>query len=136
MQLVAIRAASGLPGVKNVPTQLLKAPEHSLNMAMASNFYSTGLDVFFRPRSVAVIGATEKIGHVGRAIVWNLLSTPFNGTIYAVNPTRISVLGVRSYPSIAAVPESIDLAVVATPAESVPAIIQDCSSAGVRGAII
>ncbi|HEY3453815.1 MAG TPA: bifunctional acetate--CoA ligase family protein/GNAT family N-acetyltransferase [Bryobacteraceae bacterium] len=117
-------------------TQRLNVLGHSINVATASNLYGSGLDVFFRPRSVAIIGATEKTGHVGRAIVWNLLSTPFNGIIYPVNPKRSSVLGVRSYPSIASVPEPVDLAIITTPAESVPAIIQECSSAGVRGAII
>ena len=52
-----------------------------------------GLSVFFSPKSVAVIGATEKAGHVGRAILWNLISSPFGGTVYPVNPKRAAVLG-------------------------------------------
>src|SRR4051812_38270646 len=94
------------------------------------------LDVFFKPRSVALIGATEKPDHVGRAILWNLLSSPFGGTIYPVNPKRAAVLGVKSYGAIGDVPERVDLAIIATPAASVPAIIRDCADAGVRGGIV
>jgi len=94
------------------------------------------LDVFFRPKSVAVIGATGKAGHVGRAILWNLISSPFAGTVYPVNPNRHAVLGIRAYPSILAVPERVDLAVIVTPAESVPEVMRECAEAGTAGAVI
>jgi acetyltransferase len=94
------------------------------------------LDIFFKPKSVAVIGATEKAGHVGRAILWNLISSPFGGTVYPVNPKRAAVLGIRAHPSVSAVPERIDLAVVVTPAESVPQVMRECADAGVAGAVI
>jgi acetyltransferase len=94
------------------------------------------LDVFFKPRSVAVIGATEKAGHVGRAILWNLISSPFGGTVYPVNSNRRAVLGIRAYPSVSAIPERIDLAVLAVPAKSVPQVMRECASAGVAGAVI
>jgi acetyltransferase len=94
------------------------------------------LDAIFAPRAVAVIGATEKSGSVGRAVLWNLVSHPFGGTVYPVNPGRTNVLGIRSYPTIDAVPEPVDLAVVVTPASSVPEVIRDCVSAGVKGAVI
>ncbi len=94
------------------------------------------LDVFFRPKCVAVIGATERPGSVGRTLFWNLLSNPFGGTVYPVNPKRASVLGVKAYPSVAALPERPDLAVIAIPAPAVPSAVRDCASAGVRGAII
>ncbi len=94
------------------------------------------LDAIFAPRSVAVIGATEKPGSVGRAILRNLVSNPFGGTVYPVNPHRPSVLGIKAYPTIGAVPESVDLAVVATPARVVPSVIAECVAAGASGAII
>ncbi len=94
------------------------------------------LDAIFAPKSVAVIGATEKAGSVGRTIVWNLLSNPFGGTVYPVNPKRSNILGIKAYPSIAAVPDRVDLAVIVTPAPTVPGIIGECVDAGVRGAII
>ena len=56
------------------------------------------LDAIFSPRAVAVIGASEKAGSVGRSILWNLIGSPFGGTVYPVNPKRPNVLGIRSYP--------------------------------------
>ena len=94
------------------------------------------LDVFFRPESVAVIGATENPGSVGRTVLWNLISSPFGGTVFPVNPRRPSVLGIKAYPSIKAVPERTDLAVVVTPAPTIPGIIRECVEAGVRAAIV
>ena len=104
--------------------------------AVAASGRQHGLDVFFKPRAVAVIGATGKAGHVGRAILWNLISSPFGGTVYPVNSKRAAVLGIRAYPSIKAVPEHVELAVVATPAASVEAVIRECAQVGVRGAVI
>ncbi len=94
------------------------------------------LDAIFKPKSVAVIGATEKEGSVGRTILWNLISSQFGGTVFPVNPKRSSVLGIRAYPSVAAIPEQVDLAVIVTPAPSVPGIIGECVDAGVPGAIV
>ena len=94
------------------------------------------LDVFFAPKTVAVIGATENAGSVGRTILWNLLTSPFGGTVFPVNPKRPSVLGVKAYKHISEVPEPVDLAVIVTPAATVPAIVHDCAGQGVRGAIV
>jgi acetyltransferase len=94
------------------------------------------LDVFFAPRTVAVIGATEANGSVGRTLLWNLLSSPFGGAVFPVNPKRSSVLGIKAYPTINAVPESVDLAVIVTPALSVPGIVGECTDGGVKGAIV
>ena len=94
------------------------------------------LDVFFQPESVALIGATENPGSVGRTVLWNLISTPFGGTVYPVNPKRPSVLGIRAYPNIAAVPEKVDLVVVTTPAKTIPGIIRECVQTGVKAAVV
>ncbi len=94
------------------------------------------LEAIFSPKNVAVIGATENPGSVGRTILWNLISNPFGGTVFPVNPKRASVLGIKAYPNIAAVPELVDLAVVVTPAPTVPGVIKECVEAGVKGAII
>lgn len=94
------------------------------------------LDVIFSPRNVAVIGATETPNSVGRTLLWNLISNPFGGTVFPVNPKRPSVLGIKAYRSIKDVPEKVDLAVIVTPSPSVPGIISECVDAGVRGAII
>ncbi len=94
------------------------------------------LDALFAPQSVAVIGATEKVGSVGRNILRNLITSPFGGTVFPIHPSRPSVLGIKAYASISAVPEAVELAVIATPAPTVPEIIKECAQAGVRGAII
>jgi acetyltransferase len=94
------------------------------------------LDMIFNPKSVAVIGATEREGSVGRTIIWNLMTNAFGGTIFPVNPQRPSILGIKAYPSIEAIPEKVDLAVIVTPAKTVPGIVRECVAAGVKGAII
>ena len=94
------------------------------------------LDVFFSPKTVAVIGATETANTVGRTILWNLVSNPFGGTVFPINPKRPSVLGVKAYKHISEVPEQVDLAVIVTPAASVPGIVHDCGEEGVKAAIV
>lgn len=94
------------------------------------------LDAIFIPKTVAVIGATEKPGSVGRTLLWNLITNPFGGTVFPINPQRHSVLGIKAYPTILDAPEKIDLAVIVTPAQTVPQIISDCVNAGIKGAII
>jgi acetyltransferase len=94
------------------------------------------LDAIFAPRNVAVIGATDKAGSVGRTILWNLIGSPFGGAVFPVNPKRPSVLGIKAYPSIAAVPDAVDLAVIVTPAPTVPAVVRECVAAGAKGAIV
>ncbi len=92
------------------------------------------LHAFFAPRSVAVIGATENPGSVGRAVMENLLA--FSGHVYPVNPKRATILGRAAFPSIAAVRAPVDLAVIVTPATSVPGVIRESAAAGVRSAVI
>jgi acetyltransferase len=94
------------------------------------------LDPIFRPRSVAVFGASASPGSVGAILMRNLLGNPFGGGVYPVNPKRRTVLGVHCYPDLASVPEPIDLAVIATPAPTVPALVADCAARGVPAAII
>ena len=94
------------------------------------------MDALFAPQSVAVIGATEKAGSVGRSILRNLITSPFGGTVFPIHPSRPSVLGIKAYQNIAAVPEAVELAVIATPAPTVPGIIKECVQAGVQAAII
>ena len=94
------------------------------------------LDAIFRPETVAVIGATDRPGSVGRTIMWNLVSSPFGGTVFPVNSRRPNVLGIKAYPSISEVPARVDLAVIVAPAPAVPDIIGECVEAGVEGAII
>ena len=92
--------------------------------------------MFFAPRNIAVIGASERPGSVGRTLMWNLLTNPFGGTIFPVNEKREQVLGVKCWSNVAALPQPMDLAVVMTPAKAVPGVIRECAAAGVRGAIV
>ena len=107
---------------------------------LASNLLGTkgggGLEALFAPQNIAVIGATERTGSIGRTLVRNLISSPFGGTVFPVNPKRRSVLGIKTHPRIGAVPDSIDLAIVATPAPMVPDLIGECVEAGVRAVVI
>ena len=96
----------------------------------------SSLKTFFKPKSVALIGATEKIGSVGRTILNNLIASPFGGTVYPVNPNRPSVLGIQSHPNVASIPEQVDLAVIVTPPKSIPGIIEECGEAGVPTAVV
>src|SRR3984893_10508655 len=96
----------------------------------------SGLGALFVPHSVAVIGATERPGTVGRTVLGNLLHRSFQGTVYAVNSSRSEIFGVKAYQSIGAVPEKVDLALVATPASTVPQVIGQCVDAGVKAAVV
>jgi acetyltransferase len=91
------------------------------------------IQVMFDPKTIALIGATEKRGAVGRTILENLLRSK-ERKIFPVNPLRQMVLDVKSYPSISGVPEHVNLAVVETPARSVPVVGEECGQAGVEGA--
>jgi len=88
----------------------------------------------FAPESIALIGATEAPGSVGRALVENLKS--YHGLVYPVNLKRETILGVPAFPKIGAVPDHIDLAIIATPAATVPEVLQECAEVGVTGAMI
>ena len=93
-------------------------------------------DCMFNPHSVAVIGATERPGSVGRTILDNLSVHQFKGNVFAVNPKHRKLLQHPCYPSIAAVPGPVDLAVIVTPAPTVPALVGQCVDAGVRSAVV
>lgn len=93
------------------------------------------LDPIFSPASVAIIGASERPASVGRALIENLTQN-FSGRVYPINPKHPTVLGHKTFPSLAALPESPDLALIATPAPTVPEIVAECVAAKVRGAVI
>jgi acetyltransferase len=95
-----------------------------------------GLDAMFAPASVALIGATSRPGTVGRTVLENLRHESFRGKVYAVNAKHPEVLGVKAYGSIRDVPGPVDLAVIATPAATVPQIIKECVDADVRSAVV
>lgn len=94
------------------------------------------LDAIFRPRSVAVIGASTRRGAIGRVIFEKLLASDFNGPVFPVHPKAEFVRSVKTYPGISAVPQQVDLAIIAVKREHVQAVVQECAEAGVRGLIV
>lgn len=94
------------------------------------------LDVLFHPKSVAVIGAKDDPGSVALTILLNLKNKNYQGKVYPVNPRRAEVLGDKCYPSIKEIPETIDLAVIVTPAKNVLAVIQECVECEVKSCIV
>jgi len=111
--------------------KLTSSPAHDVLRAQGHP-----LDPIFNPKSVALIGASERAGSVGRNVLWNLLSSPFGGTIFPVNPKRSNILGVRTYPSVSDLPEVPDLVVLTTPAASVPGLLRESVEFGIPGAIV
>jgi len=94
------------------------------------------LDPLLNPRAIALIGATDREGSVGQALMRNLILGKSERRIHFVNPRRESAMGEKCYPSVGDVPEQVDLAIVATPAETVPQIVEDCGQAGVAAMVI
>jgi acetyltransferase len=106
------------------------------NLKKQTNPQKYGLDAVFAPASVAVIGATSRPNTVGRTILENLLNGGYQGKVYVVNPNHDEVLGVKAYRNIRDTPEKVDLAIVATPAATVPQIIRECVDAGAKSAVV
>jgi acetyltransferase len=96
----------------------------------------SGLSALFVPDSVAVIGATERTGTVGRTVLSNLIESRFRSKVYAVNPSHSEVLGLKAYKSVGDIPKQVDLAIVVTPALTVARVIGECVDGGVKAAVV
>lgn len=94
------------------------------------------LQTLFNPRTVAVIGASNTSNHVGFSLFHNLITNGFAGTVYPVNPKHESVQGVKSYPTIGAVSDPVDLVVIAVPAAAVPGVVEECGQKGIHALVI
>ena len=94
------------------------------------------LDKIFQPHRVAVIGASDSPTSVGYTVLRNLVGSGFRGVVYPVNPKRESVQGIQAYKDIPSLPNPPDLAVICTPAKTVPGIVRECGEAGTRGLVI
>ena len=94
------------------------------------------LDPFFKPKNVAMLGATENPGSVGRTTLWNLISSPFGGAVFPVNPKRESVLGIKAYKSVREIPAEIDLAVIAINSKLIPGLVKECGEVGCKAAVV
>ena len=109
----------------------LHDPSHDLLRSEPRPLHSA-----FHPRSVAVVGATERENSVGRTVLTNVCVPSLEGKVYPVNSQRPEVLGLRAYPSISKIPEAVDLAIIVTPAPTVPGIIGECVALGVKAAVV
>lgn len=97
----------------------------------------TDLSRLIRPRSIALVGASDRLHSIGERTMTNLLDhSEFDGDIYLVNPTRTDIRGRRCWPSVASLPATPDLAVIVVPASGVLAVAQECASRGVLFAIV
>ncbi|MGB9853404.1 MAG: acetate--CoA ligase alpha subunit [Candidatus Bathyarchaeales archaeon] len=94
------------------------------------------LDKIFNPKSVAVVGASDEEGSVGYALIKNFLDSGFEGEIYPVNIRKKEILGLKAYQTVEQLPKTVDLAVIATPAKTVPDVVEQCGKAGIKGIII
>jgi len=91
---------------------------------------------FFEPQSVAVVGATDREGAVGRTVLENIIVSRDSRKIYPVNPKRDHIFDLKCYPDIASLPETPELAVIITPAATVPEIVSDCGKKGTKAILI
>ncbi len=94
------------------------------------------LDKIFKPRRIAVVGASNNPASVGYTVLKNLVGSGFQGVVYPVNPKHEAVQGIQAYPSVKDLPKTPDLAVICTPARTVPDIVRECGEAGILGLII
>src|SRR5512137_1749406 len=111
------------------------APE-GVSSAASAEAQPQPLEAVFRPRSVAVVGASNRDGSVGNAIFRNILFGGYGGTLYPVNPKSPAVCGVHAYANVTAIPEDVDLAVIIVPAAGVPAVLDECGQKGVKGVVV
>ena len=97
---------------------------------------SSFLHGFLAPNSIAIVGASSDPTKRGYKALFGLLKDGYEGAIYPINPKFEKILGVKVYPSIIAIPEAVDLALICTPANTLPAILEQCGANGIKGAIV
>jgi len=94
------------------------------------------LDKIFKPKNVAIVGASDEEGSVGYALVKNLTQHGYKGQVFLVNIRKKEILGRKAYAKIEEIPSEVDLAIIATPAKTVPGIVEECGRVGIKGVII
>ncbi|RLF56711.1 MAG: acetyl-CoA synthetase, partial [Thermoplasmata archaeon] len=94
------------------------------------------LDKLFKPKSIAVVGASNKVGAAGYRIFRNLIGSGYEGVVYPVNPNNESIQGVQAYPSIKDIPKTVDMAIIVTPAKVVIDVVEQCGKEGIKGILI
>ena len=94
------------------------------------------METIFNPGSVAVIGASENPGKLGSHVMRSLIEGRYPGRIYPVNPGKDEILGIKTFPSLFQIPDSVDLSIIVLPAEQIPKIIKECKEKGVKGIVL
>ncbi len=94
------------------------------------------MDAIFNPGSVAVIGASDNPGKLGSHVMRSLIEGRFPGRIYPINPGKKEIWGIRTYPSLFEVPDSVDLSIIVLPAEQVPEVVKECQQKKVKGIVL
>jgi acetyl coenzyme A synthetase (ADP forming)-like protein len=107
-----------------------RAAERSQKAASAS------MRSFFEPGTVAVVGASRHPGRIGSEILRNLRETGFTGALIPVHPVAERIDGLRAFPSVSAIPDPVDLAIIVVPASRVPAVVDDCVAKGVKALVV
>jgi acetyltransferase len=97
---------------------------------------ASDLALFFRPKGVVVVGASREPGKLGYGVVRNLIEHRYDGPVYPVNPRADEVMGLKTYASVADVPDPVDLAVIVVPANLVADALEACGRRGVKGAVV
>lgn len=108
------------------------AAQHRRERAAAA----ASIRAFLHPRAVAVVGASDRPGSIGAAVLYNIVRCGFTGAVHPVHPSAETVAGRRAYPTVSAIGEPIDLAVIAVPAVRVGEVVTDCAQAGVRAVVV
>ena len=94
------------------------------------------LDFFFRPQSLAIVGASRNPEKLGHAVLSNIINSGFPGRVYPVNPKARALMGLPCYPSVLEIPDPVDLAIIVIPYPYVPAVVEQCGQKGVKGIIV
>ena len=94
------------------------------------------LDPLLKPQSIAVVGASRRLGSIGREILHQLIEFEYRGTLFPVNPNADFVHSMKAYPSVSSIPDPVDLAIVVVPREAVAAVVEDCGKKGVKGLVV
>ncbi|MCD4820398.1 MAG: bifunctional acetate--CoA ligase family protein/GNAT family N-acetyltransferase [Candidatus Cloacimonetes bacterium] len=94
------------------------------------------LSKLFNPKVIAIVGASARSGSLGFGLFNNIIGSGYDGIVYPINPKRSNILGVKTYPSLEEVPDKIDLVLIATPAKTVPNIVETCGKLGVSGIVL
>ena len=97
---------------------------------------TSGLDAIFRPKSIAIVGASRTKGSIGRNILHNLIEYEFNGPVFPINPKANVIHSIKCYPTVDSVPDEVDLAIIVVPKELAPEALEQCGKKGIKGIIL